>query len=246
MAYAVTLPAFEGPLDLLLHLIRQNKIDIYDIPIAVVTEQYLGYLAMMESLDLEVAGEFLVMAATLAEIKSRMLLPKPPAPPADEEDGLDPREALVQRLLEYERFKGAAEQFRLLEDDRRRIFTREPDEEPDGEIPLAELTSADLIRAIEQLLASSDDGAEAITSIQREKISLRLKMREILNRLETATAPVSFLSLFAASLTGRPIRLEVIVAFLAVLELLRQGRIRVRQEGPLTDILLLRHDPPSL
>src|SRR5262245_10755680 len=177
MAYAVQLAVFEGPLDLLLHLIRQNKLDIYDIPIAVVTDQYLHYLALMESLDLEVAGEFLVMAATLAEIKSRMLLPKPPAPPADEEDGQDPREALVQRLLEYERFKSAAEQFRALEEDRRRVFTRVPDEEPDGEVPFAELTSADLIRAIEQLLANSDGGAEAITSIQREKISLRLKMR---------------------------------------------------------------------
>src|SRR5438874_13752361 len=115
MAYAIRLPVFEGPLDLLLHLIRQNKLDIYDIPIAVVTEQYLGYLALMESLDLDVAGEFLVMAATLAEIKSRMLLPRAPAAPVDEEEGGDPREMLVQRLLEYERFKVAAEQFRVLE-----------------------------------------------------------------------------------------------------------------------------------
>src|SRR5438874_13142880 len=114
MAYAIRLPVFEGPLDLLLHLIRQNKLDIYDIPIAVVTEQYLSYLALMESLDLEVAGEFLVMAATLAEIKSRMLLPRPPVVPAQEEDGQDPREALVQRLLEYERFNAAAEQLHAL------------------------------------------------------------------------------------------------------------------------------------
>jgi segregation and condensation protein A len=245
MAYAVQLAVFEGPLDLLLHLIRQNKLDIYDIPIAEVTDQYLGYLALMESLDLEVAGDFLVMAATLTEIKSRMLLPRPPAAPAEEEEGQDPREALVQRLLEYERFKSAADQFRSLEEQRQRSYSRPLESEPEGEVPLAELTSADLIRAIERLLATSDGGMEAITSIQREKISLRLKMREILNRVEAATEIVPFHSLFEHSLTGRPVRLEVIVTFLAVLELLRLGRIRVRQVRPLTDIFLLRQEPSS-
>src|SRR5438105_10379546 len=98
------LPAFDGPLDLLLHLIRENRIDIYDIPIAQITEQYMEYLALWESLDLAVAGEYLVMAATLVEIKSRMLLPKPPPPEADEHD--DPRAELVQRLLEYQRYQG--------------------------------------------------------------------------------------------------------------------------------------------
>jgi segregation and condensation protein A len=242
MAYAIQLPVFEGPLDLLLHLIRQNKLDIYDIPIAVVTDQYLRYLALMESLDLEVAGEFLVMAATLTEIKSRMLLPRPPAAPADEEEGQDPREALVQRLLEYERYKSVVSQLREMEEFRQRVFKRSLDEEPDGSIPLAELTSADLIRAIEQLFIASDDGAEELTAVQRERISLRLKMREILNRVEAAPGPIPFLSLFEHSLTGRPIRLEVIVTFLAVLELLRLRRIRVRQQGPLTDISLLRQE----
>src|SRR5215212_2651916 len=125
MALAVHLSVFEGPLDLLLHLIRESKLDISDIPIAEVTSQYLEMLAVMEALDLEVAGEFLVMAATLMEIKSRMLLPRPPAPPPDEaEDGDDPRAELVQRLLEYEQYKQAAERFRAMEEEGRLRFTR--------------------------------------------------------------------------------------------------------------------------
>src|SRR5690348_14441413 len=105
MPVAVHLAVFDGPLDLLLHLIREAKIDIYDIPIAEITAQYLEMLAVIEALDLTIAGEFLVMAATLMEIKSRMLLPRPPAPPPDEEEGEDPRAELVQRLLEYEQYK---------------------------------------------------------------------------------------------------------------------------------------------
>jgi segregation and condensation protein A len=244
MPYAIQLPAFEGPLDLLLHLIRQNRLDIYDIPIAEVTDQYLRYLALMESLDLEVAGEFLVMAATLAEIKSRMLLPRPPATLADEDEGLDPREALVQRLLEYERFKAAAGRFRELEEERRRVFHRSWHEELEPAVPLADLTPADLILAIERLLATANVDTGQITAVQRDKISLRLKMREILSRLDSATGPLSFLTLIHSS-TGPEARLEVIVTFLAVLELLRLGRIRVRQERPLTDISLLRQEQQS-
>ena len=119
--YKVTLGVFEGPLDLLLHLIRSNEIDIYDIPIAKVTEQYLAYLSLMETLDLEIAGEWLVMAAALLEIKSRMLLPEDPKEEIDEEP-CDPRVELVERLIEYEKFKGAAEIFREREAEQARVF----------------------------------------------------------------------------------------------------------------------------
>src|SRR5713226_2018309 len=112
MTLAFRLRVFEGPLELLLHLIREAKIDIYDIPIAEVTSQYLETLALLEALDLAVAGEFLVMAATLMEIKSRMLLPRPPAAVTEEDEGEDPRAELVQRLLEYEQYKQIAGRFR--------------------------------------------------------------------------------------------------------------------------------------
>jgi segregation and condensation protein A len=247
MPYTIKLPVFEGPLDLLLHLIREHKIDIYDIPIARITEQYLAYLALMEALDLEVAGEFVVMAATLLEIKSRMLLPRPPVE-EPEEEGADPREELVQRLLEYEQYKAAAGQFRALEDVSLRIFTRvpEPDEPGDGrlpvEVPLAELTPADLVRALERMLASVGQGASEVTALQREKINLRLRMREVWAALTGWEGPMPFRALFEILGSGLPSRLEIVVTFLAVLELLRGGRVRVRQEGALAEIYLQRRD----
>ncbi|MGB9589202.1 MAG: segregation and condensation protein A, partial [Armatimonadota bacterium] len=125
-------------MDLLLHLIREHKLDIYDIPIAEVTDQYLGYLALMESLDLNIAGEFFVMAATLLEIKSRMLLPTPPK--EDNEEVEDPRVELVERLLEYERFKTAAESLRELEDRRRDVYWRMTDELQNYDAPVIPLS----------------------------------------------------------------------------------------------------------
>src|SRR5947208_12997202 len=153
MALAVRLSVFEGPLDLLLHLIREAKLDIYDIPIAEVTSQYLETLAVLEALDLEVAGEFLVMAATLMEIKSRMLLPRPPAPPPDEaEEGEDPRAELVQRLLEYEQYKQAAERFREMEEMGRLRFTRAGEPDEGDSVPLEALGADDLLSALRQML----------------------------------------------------------------------------------------------
>lgn len=247
MALAVRLPVFEGPLDLLLHLIREAKIDIYDIPIAEVASQYLEMLALMEALDLEVAGEFLVMAATLMEIKSRMLLPRPPKPVADEEEGEDPRAELVQRLLEYEQYKQAAEQFRALEEIGRRRFTREVEPEIEGSVPLEELRPDDLLRALNRMLASFAEAGPPVASLQRERINLRLRMRELWGRLQDSLEPLSFHALFTEGF--RPTRLEVIVTFLAVLELLRLGRILVRQPHPLGDLVLVRREveeaPPT-
>jgi segregation and condensation protein A len=240
MALAVRLPVFEGPLDLLLHLIREARIEITDIPIAQVTAQYLEMLALMEALDLEVAGEFLVMAATLMEIKSRMLLPRPPKPLAEEDEGEDPRAELVQRLLEYEQYKQAAEQFRALEEIGRRRFTREPDPEAEGAVPLEELRPDDLLRALHRMLATFTEAGPPVASLQRERINLRLRMRELWGRLQDSPEPLSFRSLFLAGV--RPTRLEVIVTFLAVLELLRLGRISVRQTHPLGDLLLVRRE----
>jgi segregation and condensation protein A len=242
-ALTFCLPLFEGPLDLLLHLIREQQIEITDIPIARITEQYLEYLALMEVFDLDVAGEFVVMAATLLEIKSRMLLPRPPAALEDPDAaGPDPRAELVQRLLEYEQYKAAAGQFRLLEEIRRQSFAREPEEPEDQTAPLAELTPADLVRAIERMLAAAGEQGDEITTLAREKINLRLRMREIWAALSGWEGPMPFSALFEIFGTSPPSRIEIVVSFLAVLELLRAGRIRVRQAGPLGEIFLSRRD----
>jgi segregation and condensation protein A len=240
VSLAIHLRVFEGPLDLLLHLIREAKIDIYDIPIAEITAQYLGTLAVLEALDLAVAGEFLVMAATLMEIKSRMLLPRPPVALPEEEEGEDPRSELVQRLLEYEQYKQLAERFRALEEEGRLRFTRSAPPDEGESVPLEELRPDDLIRALRRMLASFAEAGPPIASLQRERINLRLRMRELWARLQDSADPLSFRALFGDG--PRPSRLEVIVTFLALLELLRLGRIRVFQSHPLADLLLSRQE----
>ena len=195
--YKVTLGVFEGPLDLLLHLIRENEIDIYDIPIAKITEQYLAYLALMESLDLDVAGEWLVMAATLLEIKSRMLLPAEPGEAEAEEEKLDPRLELVERLIEYEKFKSAAEIFREREEQRSKVFGRgalELDFDLKPSVVLENITASDLLNVLQRIL--SDVGEEPVTSIQRRKITVRMRMREIRRRIIEADGKLVFEDLF--------------------------------------------------
>jgi segregation and condensation protein A len=167
--YRVTLEIFEGPLDLLLHLIRENEIDIYDIPIAKVTEQYLAYLSLMESLDLDIAGEWLVMAATLLEIKSRMLLPEDKVEDEDaQEEKLDPRLELVERLIEYEKFKGAADILKEKETERSRMFARgavEVEFDLRPKFDLENITAVDLLGALQRILEDVGDEQE-VTSIQ--------------------------------------------------------------------------------
>lgn len=228
MSYSIRLPVFEGPLHLLLHLIRSQKLDITDIPIASVTEQYLEHLSLMEELDLDVAGEFLVMAATLMEIKSRMLLPRPQKENAEEE-GPDPREELVQRLLEYERYQSVAEELRRMGDDMRRQFPRSTAEEGPGP-PLAELTPADLIGALRRMLAEQAQGngkQEPLIRVRRERVNLKERVAEIWSRVREAVAPLPFTALFPS---GERTRAQIIVTFMAILELLRDGRIAAWQQ----------------
>ena len=235
--YTIKLPAFEGPLDLLLHLIREHKIDIYDIPIAEVTIQYLHYLSLMESLDLNVAGEFFVMASTLLEIKSRLLLPIPPT--EDSEDLLDPRAELVERLLEYEKFKNASESLKSLEDERRQIFWRISDELQDYDAPVIPLNleAIDLLSALQQMLSEVGEGEEEVTSIERQKISLRMKMQEIWRKIRTAGEEgrkLGFRDLVPTPLA----RLDIVMTFLALLELLRLRKIKVTQRKALGDMMI--------
>ncbi len=247
MSYSVRLPVFEGPLDLLLHLIRSHKLDIRDIPIALVTEQYLGYLAMLEAMDLEIAGEFLVMASTLMEIKSRMLLPRPD-PPRDEDEGIDPRAELVERLLEYERFQQVAEQLRELAAESTRTFPRSAAEQWEGAVPLVELRPRDLLEALRRMTEPAADGQgnghAAPLRVRRQAVSFRLRVTEILRRVQASAAPVLFSTLIQRG--GRRLaREEVLVTFLAVLELLRQEAITAWQHAACGEIYLLRREAPA-
>lgn len=231
MTYQVKLGIFEGPLDLLLHLIEENKIDIYDIPIARITNEYLAYLASTPQLDLDGAGEFLLMAATLIHIKSQMLLPKEEG----EEEPLaeDPRTPLVERLLEYKRFKEAARQLAALEERQQLIYVRDGfggGTGPGG--PLA-IPLLDLLVAFREVLRRTSETPDL--PIEPEEIRLEERMAYLLDRL-SRESPLPFSSLFHDERR----RLAVIVTFLALLELLRQGRVRARQAVPFGEIMLSR------
>lgn len=225
MGLNVKLDIFEGPLDLLLHLIKRNEVDIYDIPIAAVTEQYLEYIEMMKEMNLEFAGEFLVMAATLVHIKSKMLLPVDEEAVEEEEDGIDPREELVRRLLEYQRYKEAAKEMgdRLLLG--RDVFVR------GGDIPLDELEDGagfmnvsvfELMEALKGILARAPKERKIELTSERFKIADKINyVMEVLNAQKSAT----FTALFEEAAT----RGEMVVTFLAILELAKLQMIKLHQ-----------------
>jgi segregation and condensation protein A len=219
-ALQVFLEAFEGPLDLLLYLIRRQNIDILNIPIAEITRQYVAYIELMKEMQLELAGEYLLMAAMLAEIKSRMLLPRPPAEEDEEED---PRAELIRRLQEYERFKKAAEDLDSLPRLERDVILVEI-EAPERKITtkLPDLTLKELLVAFHDVLKR----AEMFSNLhfQREPLSVRQRMSEILSRIK-ANAFSSFSDLFDPE-EGR---MGVAVTFIAILELLRESTIEVVQ-----------------
>ena len=216
-------------MDLLLHLIKKNEVNITDIPIAAITEQYLATLELMQSLNLDVAGEFLVMAATLIHIKSRMLLPPGEDEDGEEEEG-DSREELVRRLLEYQRFKEAAEELERREILKRDVFVRRSEVPEDlATAGFEGLSLFDLISALRQVLERFPD--EGIHEVTLERISVREKMSSLLDDLQRR-GKVIFQSLFEAAAS----RLEIIVTFLAMLELAKIRAIRVWQEereGPI-------------
>ncbi len=223
----VHLPSFDGPLDLLLHLIQRDEIDIYDIPIARITRQYLVTLELMQELDLEVAGEFLVMAATLMRIKARMLLPSVVV----EEDEEDPRVGLVRQLLEYRRFKEAAKDLEQCEAERRLLWERgAPAQLEDPEE--GELVPVSLFRLLDALKKALDRSKPAyVHTIQAETISLEEAIAVMKERLRERTR-----LLFEEMLDQFETRLEKVTAFLGLLELLKQGTVTVLQEelfGPI-------------
>ena len=236
MQYQVKLDIFEGPLDLLLYLIKKNEVDIYDIPMALITGQYLEYLELMKVLNLDIAGEFLVMASTLIKIKSQMLLP-PVEGEGEGEDETDPRAELMEHLLEYQHYKEAAHQLvtrELLEKD---IFKRPQTEEPgeakvDGDM-LIEASLFDLVDALRKVIERKDL-PENIMGVAVEKMTVRDKIVSILRQLKE-TPQLVFQSLFDPLVT----RFEIVVTFLAVLELIRLRAIRVFQVQPYGEIRIV-------
>ncbi|RMH97553.1 MAG: hypothetical protein D6681_11915 [Calditrichaeota bacterium] len=236
--YKIHLPVFEGPFDLLLYLIRKNEIDIYDIPIAQITREYLEYLELMQLLDLEVAGEFIEMVATLILIKTRMLLPRPPAESAEEVE--DPRRQLTLQLLEYKRFKEAAGALQKLEEERRRYFPRNARaqrkqveqatrEEDDFEI---DATLFDLLTAFKRAL----DNMPKVTvhQVQTIKLSLEDQVQYIIGRCQGQA-----FMLFSELIRELPTRLHLIVTFMALLDLMKLGMISARQNEVFGEIRLV-------
>ncbi len=236
MTYKVKLDVFEGPLDLLLYLIKKEEADIFDIPIAKITEQYLQYIEYMKLLDLNIAGEFIVMAATLMHIKSRLLLPPDEQPPLEEEEE-DPRAELVRRLIEYKKFKEAAGELSEMERRRSLVFPRSVDEAQyidKSEGPYFEASIFDLINAFSTILKSVS--REAFLEVVKDEYTVEEKVHEIFHLL--VEQPVmNFTDLFKKCKN----RLELIATFLALLELIRLKEVSVRQRQMFSEIEVVRN-----
>lgn len=238
--YPVRLENFEGPLDLLLHLIRKHEVDIYDIPISLVTQQYLEYLELMHELDLEVAGEFLLMAATLIHIKSRLLLPRP----APDQEALDedPRDQLVRRLIEHQKFKAAAELLHERETVRSAQWMR-----PDGRVAdiagdeYEDELEVDLFSLLTAFRAVIERAKQRPTVVvPGEQVPIETRIEQLLARL-SETEACGFDELFADAAA----KSDLIVTFLALLEMIRLRLVRVFQTGPFGEIRVYKRARPS-
>lgn len=239
-AFRIALPNFEGPLDLLLHLIREHKVDIFDIPIALITEKYLDQLSRMKEVNLDIAGEFLVMAATLAHIKSRLLLPRQEVisdqqVTAEQEEQNDPRAELVRRLLDYQKYKEAAETLARQDILDRDVFARnvplEEIEIPEEEVGLVEISVYKLIEALDRVLERLVPKLQH--EVTREQVSLTEAMQQLAARLQVQPQ-VSFFSMFEGART----RQQVVITFLAMLEMAKMKLIRIFQDRESGEIML--------
>jgi len=236
MPYVVSLKQFDGPLDLLLTLISNAKLDIQDIFVSEITEQYLESMKLVDELDMDSASEFLQMAATLLEIKSRAMLPKPPKP--EEEGALSPEEELIRQLTEYKQFKEISVRMHQLEEEARALLTKLPEEYPlpPPNIEITGLTLEKLAKAFQKVLARAEakEASEKMASreIRRDSFTVAGCMAFISKKLRRGS--LRFMELFDENLT----REEVITMFLAVLELARLSRVRVEQAGAYDDIYL--------
>ena len=229
--YRVQLDIYNGPLDLLLYLIRKDEVDIYDIPIAKITGQYVTHVEVLQQMDPNLAGDFLVLAATLMEIKSRMLLPSPSQEDEDDEP-IDPRSELVRQLLEYKRFKDAAGWLAGAAEAQSRKFSRVPvlPQLETDELDLEDLQIWDLVEAFSTLLQATL-GAGALHEVETDDTPIALHQDDIVDRLGR-DGPMPFSRIFE----GRSRQMEMIGLFLALLELIRQGIVRVEQDEPFGQI----------
>jgi len=232
--YKVKLEIFEGPLDLLLYLIKRDEIDIYDIPIERITRQYLDYMDVFKILDLDVAGDFVVMAANLIYIKSRSLLPKDQQPPDEAAEESDPRWELVRQLIEYKKFKDAASDLQQRELAQENLFSRTPETpELTAERPIGEVSMFDLINAFQNVLKRLSR-TEDLREIFEENFTVSDKIELIMKMTATGVA-IRFSELFAGAAT----RSEIVVTFLALLELIRLKQLRAVQSEVFGDIELV-------
>jgi segregation and condensation protein A len=225
----LVLGEFAGPLDLLLYLIRQEQVSIYDIPIARITDEYLRYLRLMGGMDITVAGDFLVMAATLIEIKSRMLLPRDPAVSEEELAEDDPRRELVERLLEHQKYKAAAEMLWSRATVEQAVYTRAP-LETDKENPEVSAGAFDLLRVFQQILARRKE--EVLLEIERDEVTMAEMLERLRNMIYSA-GELNMRDFFERAESRR----ELVLAFLSVLELVRTTEIRLFQSQTFGDII---------
>ncbi|MFD2209011.1 segregation/condensation protein A [Virgibacillus halophilus] len=235
--YQVKLDAFEGPLDLLLHLINHYEIDIYDIPVAQITAQYMHYIHTMQHLELNIASEYLVMAATLLAIKSQMLLPKPEILDEDTEYEEDPRDELMQRLIEYRKFKEAAKTFHDKEMEAQQIFTRSPHvfENTERRAPVnqGDVSIYDMLDALGKMFKRKQWEKPLETRIQRVEIPIEKRMEEILDKVKKNKKGVLFDELFPEK--TRP---YIVATFVALLELMKNNQVSCRQHKHFEDLYI--------
>jgi len=230
--YKVKLDIFEGPLDLLLYLIKRDEIDIYDISLEHITKQYLEYLQAFKELNIEIAGEFVVMAANLIYWKSRSLLPVDQQPPEEDVEEDDPRWELIRQLIEYKKFKEAAEQLQVRQLEQEKIFSRigAPTTLTSAPLRLGEVGIFQLINAF-QVVLKRVENRDNLTEIFGENFTVSDKIDQILQRVASGTS-VRFSELFATAAS----RVEIVVTFLALLELIRLKQVRVIQNDPFAEI----------
>lgn len=242
--YLVKIDAFEGPLDLLLHLIQRLEIDIYDIPVSEITEQYLEYIHTMQELELDVASEYLVMAATLLSIKSKMLLPRQEKEWPDDEEAVveeepDPREELVSRLIEYKKYKEAALKLKELENERAQVFTKPPSDlsdympEKTTLPPNSDVTVYDMIRAFRKVLRRSKMEKPLERTVAKEEIPIEQRMKEMIFELKACKQKKAFHEFFPSNRKDM-----LVVSFLALLELMKNRYVHVIQENNFAEIYI--------
>ncbi len=250
MGYEVKIESFQGPIDLLFHLLKKNEVEIYDIPIATITKQYLDYIATMQQLDLDVASEFLVMAAELMEIKAKTLLPKQKSED-DQEEEIDPRQELIERLLEYKKYKQLAFQLKEFEGEKRKSYTRNvapllANLEFEESNPLENVKMDDFVSAFQRALnrkkkkvsVKKEDEKKKIPQLQSEEVTIKEQQGYIIQQLIAVDGKISFMNLFSEFTS----RLEIVVAFMALLELIKIKEVKIKQDYNFDEIIIYLSD----